>query len=118
MQIFHVLYATKCLKKIKIENDSVQIQWHTIGLTISNAKHINIIIFQIKHTEAILSNSTRKLVWYEIGKMLMAVFINKLIVLFIIVFGTLSFSSLLLKTFLHLCRSWNLWVEKRIGRTS
>jgi len=29
--------------------------------------------FQIKYTEAILSNSTRKLLWFEISKMLMAV---------------------------------------------
>jgi len=30
-------------------------------------------IFRIKYTEAILSNSTRKLLWFEITKMLMAV---------------------------------------------
>ena len=29
-------------------------------------------IFQIKYTEAILSNSTRKLLWFEITKMLIA----------------------------------------------
>jgi len=29
-------------------------------------------IFQIKYTEAILSNSTRKLLWFEIAKMLIA----------------------------------------------
>jgi len=39
--------------------------------------------------EAILSNSTRKLLWLEITKMLIA-FRNKFIVLFIIIFGTLS----------------------------
>jgi len=52
------------------------------GLTISNAKiyikyKIKIIykiyIFPIKYTEAILSNSTRKLVWFEISKMMTAV---------------------------------------------
>jgi len=43
-------------------------------------------IFQIKYTEAILSNSTRKLLWFEISKMLI-----KFIVLFIINFGPLSF---------------------------
>jgi len=48
-------------------------------------------IFQIKYTEAILSNSTRKLLWFEITKMLIAVLRNKFIVLFIIIFGTLSF---------------------------
>ena len=31
-------------------------------------------IFQIKYTEAILSNSTLKLLWFEISKMLIAVF--------------------------------------------
>jgi len=30
-------------------------------------------IFQIKYTEAILSNSTRQLLWFEISKMLIAV---------------------------------------------
>jgi len=48
-------------------------------------------IFQIKYTEAILPNSTRKLLWFEITKMLIAVFKNKLIVLFIVIIGTLSF---------------------------
>ena len=41
--------------------------------------------------EAILSNSTRKLLWFEITKRLIAVLKNKLIVLFSIIFGTLSF---------------------------
>jgi len=58
-------------------------------LAISNAKMY--IFFQIKYTEAILSNSTRKLLWFEISKMLIAVFKNKFIVSFIIIFGTLSF---------------------------
>jgi len=48
-------------------------------------------IFQIKYTEADLSNSTQKLLWYEITKMLIAVLRNKFVVLFIIIFGTLSF---------------------------
>ena len=48
-------------------------------------------IFQIKYTEAILSNSTRKLIWFEITKMLIAVKRNKFIVSFIIIFGILSF---------------------------
>jgi len=34
-------------------------------------------IFQIKYTEAILSNSTRKLLWFEITKILMAVLEKK-----------------------------------------
>ena len=47
-------------------------------------------IFQIKYTEAILSNSTRKLLWFEISKMLIAVK-YKFIVLFIVILDTLSF---------------------------
>jgi len=41
--------------------------------------------------EAILSNSTRTLLWFEIAKMLIAVLKHKFIVLFIIIFSTLSF---------------------------
>ena len=45
----------------------------------------------LKCTEAILSNNTPKLSRFEITRMLMAVLRNKFIVLFIIIFGTLSF---------------------------
>jgi len=38
-----------------------------------------------------LSNSTRKLLWFEIANVLIAVSKNKFTVLFIIVFGTFSF---------------------------
>jgi len=48
-------------------------------------------IFQIKYTEAILSNSTRKLLWFEITKLLIAVLRINLLCHFIIIFGTLSF---------------------------
>ena len=41
------------------------------------------------YTEAILSNITRKLLWFEITKMLIAVL--KCHCHFIIIFGTLSF---------------------------
>jgi len=41
--------------------------------------------------KAILSNNTRKLLWFEISKMLITVLKNEFIVLFIIIFGTLSF---------------------------
>jgi len=44
-------------------------------------------IFQIKYTEAILSNITRKLLWFEFSKMLTAVK-NKFTVLFIIIIDT------------------------------
>jgi len=49
------------------------------------------IFFQIKYTEAILSYSTRKLLWFEITKRLIAVSKNKVIVLFTIIFGIRSF---------------------------
>jgi len=49
-------------------------------------------IFQIKYSEAILSNSARKLLRFRITKMLIAVLKNKLIASFVIIFGTLSFS--------------------------
>jgi len=45
--------------------------WHSagsLGLASSNAK-IQIYIFQMKYTEATVSNSTRKLLWFEITKM-------------------------------------------------
>jgi len=43
--------------------------------------------------EAILSNSTRKLLWSQISKMLIAVFWPKNTVLFIRIFGILSFPT-------------------------
>jgi len=48
-------------------------------------------IFQIKYTEAILSNNTRKLLWLEITRILIAVLRNKFTLLFIIISGKLSF---------------------------
>ena len=39
-------------------------------------------IFRIKYTNAVLSNSTRKLLWFEISTMLIAVYKNKFIVSF------------------------------------
>ena len=59
------------------------------GLAVSSAK-IQIYFFQIKYTAALLPSSTRKLLWFEITKMLIAVFLNKFIVSFIIIFGTFS----------------------------
>ena len=58
------------------------------GLVISNAKIQ--IRFQIIYTEAILSNSTRKLLWFEISKMLIGLLKYTFIVLFIIIFGKIS----------------------------
>ena len=48
-------------------------------------------ICQIKNTLQLLSHSTRKLLWFEIGKMLITVEKNKFIVLLITIFGTCSF---------------------------
>jgi len=63
---------------VNIGNDSVPVQlaqcWFP-GLAISKAK-IYKYIFQIKYTEATLSNSTQKLLWFEIIKMLIAVLRN------------------------------------------
>jgi len=52
-------------------------------------------IFQIKHTEATLSNSSRKLLWFVITKMLIAVLTNKFIVLFIVMLFAFSALTLL-----------------------
>jgi len=55
-------------------NESVPIQMAQCrfsGLARSNAKIL--IFFQTKHAEAILSNSTRKLLWFEITEMPIAV---------------------------------------------
>jgi len=49
-------------------------------------------IFQVKYTEAIVSNSTGKLLWFKITKVLIAVLKkHQFIVSFIIIFGRLSF---------------------------
>jgi len=48
-------------------------------------------IFELKYTDAILSSSTLKLLWFEITKMLIAVIKKQFIVLFVVIFGTLSF---------------------------
>ena len=53
-------------------------------------------ISQNKYTEAILSNSTRKLLRFVFTKMLIVVFLeHNSVVLFIIIFGTLSFPVVL-----------------------
>jgi len=59
-------------------------------------------ILQIKYTEAISSNSTRKLLWFEITEMLIAVLKNKFIVSFIIIFGTHSAAFSKAQFFLHI----------------
>ena len=49
------------------------------------------LFFQVKYTEAVLSNSTRKLLRFEIAKTLIAVLKTNFMVSFIVIFGTLSF---------------------------
>jgi len=63
-----------------IGNDSVPIQLVQCrfpGLAISNAKMYKY-IFQVKYTEANSSNSIRKLFWFEITKIMIAVEEKKL----------------------------------------
>jgi len=55
-----------------------QYNWHSAGslgwpFPVLKYKYI----FQIKHTEVVLSNSTQKLLWLEITKMLIAVLTNE-----------------------------------------
>jgi len=65
--------------------------WHSAG---SLGRPFPIVkyscIFQIKYTEAVLSTNTRKLLWFEITKMLIAVQ-EKNYLPFIIIFDTLLF---------------------------
>jgi len=65
--------------------------WHSAGSLGWQFPVLKYKYFQIKHTEAILSNTTRKLLRFEISKMLIAVLKNKLSGLSVIIFGTLSF---------------------------
>jgi len=74
---YEILELKMLHPRVDIGKESVPIQlaqfWFP-GLAISNAKIKY--IFQIKYTEAILSNNTRKLLglWFKITKMLIAVF--------------------------------------------
>jgi len=58
------------------ETKACRYSWHTAGSLgwPFPAMKYKYIFFQIQYTEAILSNSTRKLLWFEISKMLIAVF--------------------------------------------
>jgi len=65
--------------------------WHSggsLGWTLPKLKYKY--IFQIKYTEATLLNSTRKLLWFEITKMLTGLK-NTFIVWSIIIFHIISF---------------------------
>jgi len=69
------------------------------GLAISNDE---MLIYFLNKIYVILSNSTRKLVWFETAKILIAVPEKNIILSFIIIFGTLSFPiTLLLLLFCH-----------------
>jgi len=63
-------------------------------------------IFQRKYTEAISSNSTRKLLWFEISRMPTTVFKNKFVVSFMIILGTLSFPIYRNPAFLRVRARW------------
>jgi len=71
-----VMSLRTILGAVHIENESVPIrlaQCRFPGLAIYNDKILLLLFFQIKYAEAILSNSTRKLLLFEITKMLIAV---------------------------------------------
>jgi len=67
--------------------------------------------FQIKYTEAILSNSTGKLLWTEITKMLIAVYKKLFTALFIIIFGALSFPMQFVRTFYETVNDFNAFSD-------
>ena len=72
---FASLHRTETTSRKTLVNESAPIQLAQCrfpGLAISNAKNINIFL-QLKCTEAILSDNTRKLLLFEITKSLIAV---------------------------------------------
>jgi len=52
---------------------AAKINWHRYGTKLRHCHLCISTFFQIKYAETILSNRTRKLSWFEITKMLMAV---------------------------------------------
>jgi len=61
-------------QRSRVHNSVCRYSWHSVGslgwpFPVLKCRYI----FQIKYTEAILSNSTRELLWFEITKMLIAV---------------------------------------------
>jgi len=90
---FDICVAQSRILRFYTGNESAPIQLAQCrfpGLAISSAKIL--IYFQIIYTEAILSNSTRKL--YDYGLSLFGTahrLRKKIIVSFVIIFGTLSF---------------------------
>ena len=70
-------------KIVRQETKMCRYNWHSAGsmdwpFPILKCKSI----FQINYTEAILSNSTRKLLWFEITKMLIAVLKTNILVIY------------------------------------
>jgi len=63
-------------------------------------------VSQTKYTKAILRNSTRKLLWFKITNMLIAVLKNKFM-LFIVIFGTNHKLSVLIAYNSAKCSSQN-----------
>jgi len=64
------IYSQMILNRKRIAPIQLAQCWFP-GLAISNAKNKH--DFQIKYTEAVSSNNTRKLLWFEITIMLIAV---------------------------------------------
>jgi len=71
--------------------------------------------FQIKYTEAILSNGIRKLLWFEITKMLTVV-LKIISLLFIIIFGALSFPAghRIVRRLRHRCKNDQIKIKKNV----
>jgi len=60
--------------KLNIGNESAPTRWHIAGSLVWPFPVIKYkYVFQIKYTAVILSNRTRKLLWFEVTKVLIAV---------------------------------------------
>jgi len=75
--------STDPVKTIRKENYRGRVcryNWHSAGSRVWPFPMLKYkYIFRIKYTEAILSNSTRKLLWFKITKLLITVFLKKTI---------------------------------------
>jgi len=71
-QTDHAAYVTT--SRLYSDREVCRYGWHNAGSMGRPFPTLNYkYIFQIKYTKAILSNSTRKLLWFKITKMLIAV---------------------------------------------
>jgi len=105
-----------------IWNESVPIKLNTIHSAGSMGWPFSVLkykyFFQIKCN---LSNGTRKLLWFELTKMLIAVLKSKFILSFVIIFGTISFPvesrrciSVTLSSCVWFCvRGWFICTQER-----